>query len=441
MSERTIYTVSRLNREVRLLLERGLPAIWIEAEISNLARPSSGHWYFSLKDADAQIRCAMFRQRNSSVGFAPRDGMAVLARGRVSLYEPRGDYQLIVESLEEAGLGALQREFERLKARLSAEGLFDPAARRPLPEVPARIGVITSPTGAAIRDILHVLRKRFPPAQVRIYPTPVQGAAAVPGLLGALALAAARQDCDVLILARGGGSIEDLWAFNDERVARAIRAMPMPVVTGIGHEVDFTIADFVADVRAPTPSAAAQLVVPDARAWSRSLGQVALRLATAVQRAVRDRGQLAAQLAHRLQRASPGAQLSMSAQRLDDLDQRLRRAVRTRLQEGQHLQSSYAQRLAAASPVIRVRAGALALGATRLRLAAAMRGELARATHRTVVAVRGLDALSPLAVLDRGYALVTSASGALVTDAGQVRTGDLIDTRLARGQLRSKVIE
>ncbi|MCW5570952.1 MAG: exodeoxyribonuclease VII large subunit, partial [Steroidobacteraceae bacterium] len=264
--ERNVYTVSRLNREVRLLLEQGLPGIWVEGEISNLARPSSGHWYFSLKDRDAQIRCAMFRQKNGTVKFQPKDGMAVMARGRVSLYEPRGDFQLIVEHLEEAGLGALQREFERLRDRLKAEGLFDEDRKRPLPAVPQRIGIVTSPTGAAVRDILHVLERRFAPVPVLIYPTPVQGAAAVPGILAALDLAATRMDCDVLIVARGGGSLEDLWAFNDERVARAIRAMPMPVVTGIGHEVDFTIADFVADLRAPTPSAAAQQVVPDGRA-------------------------------------------------------------------------------------------------------------------------------------------------------------------------------
>ncbi|MCW5574324.1 MAG: exodeoxyribonuclease VII large subunit, partial [Steroidobacteraceae bacterium] len=247
-AERNVYTVSRLNREVRLLLEQGIPGVWVEGEISNLARPSSGHWYFSLKDRDAQIRCAMFRQRNGSLKFQPNDGMAVLARGRVSLYEPRGDFQLIVEHLEEAGLGALQREFERLRDKLAAEGLFDEAVKRPLPAAPRRIGVVTSPTGAALRDILHVLARRFAPAAVLIYPTPVQGKAAVPGLLAALGHAARRAECDVLIVARGGGSLEDLWAFNDEQVARAIRAMPMPVVTGIGHEIDFTIADFAADL-------------------------------------------------------------------------------------------------------------------------------------------------------------------------------------------------
>ena len=239
-----------------MLLERGLGVVWVEGELSNFSQPSSGHWYFSLKDRDAQLRCAMFRQRNMLVGFTPHAGQQVLVRGRVSLYEPRGDYQLIVEHLEEAGVGALKREFERLKARLAAEGLFAPERKRPLPRFPRRIGVVTSPTGAALRDILHILARRFPPAAVLIYPTPVQGAAAVPALVaGAASWPRRARECDVLILARGGGSLEDLWAFNDERVARAIRACAIPVVSGIGHEIDFTIADFVADARAPTPSA------------------------------------------------------------------------------------------------------------------------------------------------------------------------------------------
>ena len=221
-----IFTVARLNREVRVLIERGLGVVWVEGELSNLSQPASGHWYFSLKDREAQVRCAMFRLRNAAVAFVPKSGQQVLARGRVSLYEPRGDYQLIVEHLEEAGVGALQREFERLKAKLAAEGLFAPAAKRALPQFPRRIGVVTSPTGAAIRDVLHILARRFPPAVVRVYPVPVQGAAAAPAIVEALALASQRRDCEVLILARGGGSLEDLWAFNDERVARAIPRDP-----------------------------------------------------------------------------------------------------------------------------------------------------------------------------------------------------------------------
>src|ERR1700728_510376 len=284
---RAVYSVSRLNRKVRMLLESGIGQIWVQGEVSNLARPSSGHWYFSLKDRDACVRCAMFRARNSLARFTPSEGQSVLAYCRVSLYEPRGDYQLLVEHLEDTGLGALQRFFEELKVRLAAEGLFAAERKRPLPLVPRRIGVITSPTGAAIRDILHILARRFPAAAVLIYPVPVQGAAAAPAISAALDLASARAECDVLILSRGGGSLEDLWAFNDERVARAIYRCAIPVVTGIRHEIDFTIADFVADVRAPTPSGAAELVVPDGRTWLHRLSQLSVRFAAAARRTLR----------------------------------------------------------------------------------------------------------------------------------------------------------
>src|SRR6266403_171295 len=250
---RDVYSVTRVNREVRALLERGLGGRRVKGELSNFSQPSSGHWYFSLKDRDAQLRCAMFRMQNSLVGFTPRAGTQVLVRGRISVYEARGEYQLIVEHLEEAGIGALRREFERLKAKLAAEGLFALECKRSLPRFPQRIGVITSPSGAALRDILHVLARRYPPARVLIYPAAVQGAAAVPALVAALQTASARAECEVLILARGGGSLEDLWAFNDERVARAIRACRLPVVSGVGHEIDFTIADLAADARAPPP--------------------------------------------------------------------------------------------------------------------------------------------------------------------------------------------
>src|SRR3984893_11079296 len=230
---RDIYSVSRLNREVRVLLERGFASLWLEAEISNLARPSSGHWYFSLKDAGAQVRCCMFRQRNLLCVFAPRDGQKVLVRARIGLYEPRGEYQLVIDHMEDAGLGALKRQFEELSAKLRLEGLFAVERKRPLPTLPKRIGLITSPTGAAVRDILHVLARRFPAAAVLVYPVPVQGAQAAAEIVAALEAAGRRAECDMLILARGGGSLEDLWAFNDERLARAIVASPIPVITGI----------------------------------------------------------------------------------------------------------------------------------------------------------------------------------------------------------------
>ena len=277
--EREVFSVSALNRDARRIIESNFGVIWVEGEISNLARPSSGHMYWSLKDDNAQVRCAMFRQANRSLTFAPKNGLQVLARARVSLYETRGEFQLIVDFLEEAGEGLLRRRFEELKRKLAAEGLFETERKQQLPALPRRIGVVTSPSGAAVRDILSVLRRRFPWVQVVIYPTLVQGATAAYEIAQTLELADSRGDCDLLILARGGGSLEDLWSFNEEIVARAIAALDTPLISGVGHEIDFTIADFVADVRAPTPSGAAEIAVPDQAEWLAALAGTAQRLA------------------------------------------------------------------------------------------------------------------------------------------------------------------
>ncbi len=328
---RDVYSVTRLTREVRALLERGLGVVWVAGELSNLSQPASGHWYFSLKDRGAQLRCVMFRMQNSLVGFTPRAGAQVLVRGRISVYEARGEYQLIVEHLEEAGIGALRREFERLKTRLAAEGLFALERKRSLPRFPQRIGVITSPSGAALRDILQILARRYPPAAVLIYPAPVQGAAAAAALVAALESASRRAECDVLIVARGGGSLEDLWAFNDERLARAIHAASRPVVSGVGHEIDFTIADLVADARAPTPSAAAELVVPERGALLAALERTHQRLAWCVRRELQVLGARLAGTERRLSLAHPGLRLQQQMQRLDELTQRLSGAARAGL--------------------------------------------------------------------------------------------------------------
>jgi exodeoxyribonuclease VII large subunit len=394
-TDRDVYTVSRLNREARMLLERGFATLWVEAELSNVARPASGHWYFTLKDATAQVRAAMFRQRNTSVAFTPKDGLQVLARGRISLYEPRGDYQLIVDSLEEAGEGALRRQFEELKNRLFKEGLFAEERKRALPALPRRIGVITSPTGAAIRDILHVLKRRFAAVPVLIHPVPVQGAAAAPAIVLALREAGERAECDVLILARGGGSLEDLWAFNDEGVARAIHGCPIPVVTGIGHEVDFTIADFVADRRAPTPSGAAEIVVPDERSFRRGLRDLLARITRCTEAALARHADRLAWLGKRLAQAHPGARLAQQAQRLDEL-------------------------------------------AERMRLATVHRLELTRG--RLTLAMRALNAVSPLATIDRGYAVVTREPGGdLVRSRRSVKPSDRLNIRVADGTVRAVV--
>jgi exodeoxyribonuclease VII large subunit len=438
---RRVYTISQLNAEVRLLLERGLGVVWVEGELSNLSQPASGHWYFSLKDRNAQIRCAMFRQRNIAAGFAPRAGQHVLARGRVSVYEARGDYQLIVEHLEEAGVGALRREFEKLKIKLAAEGIFALEHKRPLPAFPQRIGVVTSPTAAALRDILHVLARRFAPATVLIYPTPVQGAAAAPGIVAALELASSRAECDVLILARGGGSLEDLWAFNDERVARAIRACTIPVVTGIGHEIDFTIADFAADARAPTPSAAAESVVPDRQSWVTALGRSAARLEAAMRRELRGAVSRLDTALQRLALAHPGVRLAQQQQRLDDLEQRIGHALRSELQHKRGRVGEVFARLVRHSPDrlvrdLRVRHELLAG-----RLQHALLGCVARAEHRLGLAQRTLDTVSPLATLARGFAIITRpADGALIGDASLVNIGDEIEARLDRGRLRARVL-
>jgi len=438
-AERDVYSVARLNREARTLLEAGLPPLWVEGEISNFSAPGSGHWYFSLKDRDAQIRCAMFRTRNQAVGFRPKDGQHLLVRGRVSLYEPRGDYQLIAEQMEDAGEGALKREFDKLRARLQAEGLFESGRKRSLPSLPKRIGVITSPTGAAIRDILHILARRFPAAPVLVYPVPVQGEAAPMAIAHALELANLREDCDVLIVARGGGSLEDLWAFNDERVARAIHASRIPVVSGVGHEIDFTIADFVADVRAPTPSGAAELVVPDGRTLLARLRTQSERLLLAVQRQLSHAAQQHQHLAVRLKQAHPGTRMTQQAQRFDELEQRLVIALRARLSQRRvEVQTLVArlQRVHAGVQVARI-AECVSLLAQSLRAAAER--QLQRRSHRLAMATRGLDAVSPLAVLARGYAVVTVADGEIVRSASQVEIGEDVRVRVAEGTFGARV--
>jgi exodeoxyribonuclease VII large subunit len=437
--DRDVYTVSRLNREVRVLLERGFGSLWLEAEISNFARPSSGHWYFSLKDAAAQVRCAMFRQRNMLSAFTPRDGQKVLVRARIGLYEPRGEYQLLVDHIEDAGLGALKRQFEELSAKLAVEGLFAAERKRALPALPKRIGVITSPTGAAIRDIVHVLARRFPAAAVLIYPVPVQGAQAAAEITAAVILAGRRADCDVLILARGGGSLEDLWAFNDEALARAIVASPIPIVSGVGHEVDFTIADFAADVRAPTPSAAAEIVVPDSQEWLKTLRAFSLRLQQGMRRRLNEGRERLRWLDGRAALVSPSARLGQQMQRLDDLEDRLARAWRQRFTDLRADLIERRGRLWQSSPVAHVRAAALREASLSARLAAAQAQLLRRARDRLVPLVRTLNAVSPLATLDRGYAIASRPDGTILRDAAEAPPGTSIEVRLATGHLRAKV--
>jgi exodeoxyribonuclease VII large subunit len=442
MPGRDVYTVSRLNREARELLESGLPLLWIEGELSNLARPSSGHLYFSLKDAAAQVRCAMFRNRNQLIRFRPADGMQVLARARVSLYEARGDYQLIVENLEEAGDGALRRAFEQLKQRLLAEGLFDAARKRPLPALPRRIGVITSPTGAAIHDVLTVLRRRFPAIPVLVYPVPVQGKAAAPEIARMIRRASERAECDVLILCRGGGSLEDLWAFNEEIVARAIADSDIPIVTGIGHEVDVTIADFAADLRAPTPSGAAEHVSPDRADWQRRLERVGERLTGLARGGLARRGERLHWLARRLQQQHPGQRLRQQAQRLDELEQRLLRGAHAGLARRRMQLEHGLARLLRYVPLNRIERAQAHCAQLAQRLRLHLQRRIERHRDRIDGLGRALDAVSPLATLGRGYAIVRRLpDGGVLRDARTVRAGDAVEARLARGRLVCDVKE
>ena len=433
-------SVSELNRMAKRLLEDGIARIWVEGEISNLARPASGHVYFSLKDESAQVRCAYFRQRQRGPTINLANGDQVLVFGKVSLYEARGDYQMIVEQVEAAGEGELRRRFEALKKKLAAEGLFDEDRKQPLPALPARIGVITSPSGAAIRDIVTVLRRRFPAVPVVVYPTAVQGEPAAAEIAAAIDTAVRRNECEVLIVGRGGGSLEDLWPFNEEVVARAIADCPIPVVSAVGHEVDVTIADFVADLRAPTPSGAAEIVVPDQAEWHRQLTAVSGRVAMLGRRYLEDRYQAVDWLAKRLTQGSPAATVSRQAAWLGNLQQVLIAAIRHDLvMRGQQV-AARRTRLLQRSPAVRVERFISRLTSLEQKLANLGKNAVDRRTQQLNLAARALDSVSPLATLDRGYAIVSSAdTGRILTSSGDAPAGTAVRARLADGTLDATV--
>lgn len=440
-NKQQIFTVTRLNSAVRMILEQDLGLVWLTGELSNLAMPSSGHWYFSLKDMSAQVRCAMFKGNNRRVPFRPQDGMQVLVQARVSLYEPRGDYQLIIESMQPAGDGMLALRFEELKRRLGAEGLFDEGRKRPLPREPRAVGLVTSATGAALYDMLTVLGRRAPDLPVFIYPTQVQGSAATAQIVAAIALANRRAEVDVLIVGRGGGSLEDLWCFNEEAVARAIAHSTIPVVSAVGHEVDVTISDFAADLRAPTPSAAAELVAPDSSARAQRLVHLHQRLTQAM-----TRHQTAARhgfvlLQKRLEHQDPKRRLEQQSQRLDELDRRLQQLLASRLHLGERRLANLELRLQAQSPEKHLAAGKRRhqLAEERLHALIARRRDLAN--HRLAMLSARLDGVSPLATLGRGYAIMRTPSGEVISRAGQVSAGQPLVTQLAEGQLRVRVEE
>ena len=435
-------TVGQLNREARRLLESHFDFLWVEGEVSNFAAPSSGHWYFTLKDSTAQVRCAMFRNRNQHLRLTPKNGMAIRLRCRVSLYEGRGEFQLIVEFLEHAGAGALQAAFERLRDRLLGEGLFDPERKRQLPAEVQHLGVITSPTGAAIHDVLTVLRRRCPGMEVLLLPVSVQGETAAGEIRAAIERANRWQaeglvQLDALLVTRGGGSLEDLWAFNEEIVARAIVASVLPVVSAVGHEIDITIADMAADQRAATPSAAAELLSPDQREWSARLQQLQQVLGSRIEIKLRAAQRELLHLRERLRH--PGHLLREQAQRLDDLEQRLQRAQHSLLRDQRAQLLLLTSRVQARSPAARIRS--LREHVTRLqqRQQRGIRSRLQDATTRLAHVAQLLDSVSPLATLSRGYSILTDSNGQVVRDTQQVTEGDLLDARLSKGHLLLEV--
>jgi exodeoxyribonuclease VII large subunit len=478
-----VYPVSRLVREARTLLEGSFPLLWVEGEISNLAMPGSGHIYFTLKDEVAQVRCAMFRNRNRQLRFTPENGMQVLLRVRVSLYEGRGEFQLIVEHMEEAGSGALQRAYEALRQRLGQEGLFDDAHKKPIPTLPHTVGIISSPDGAAVHDILSVLRRRFPAVNVILYPVAVQGESSARQLLDAVKLADARKDCDVLIISRGGGSLEDLWSFNDEQLARAIYACELPVISAVGHEVDFTIADFVADVRAPTPSAAAEMAVPDAqqllttinglmqrltartlqwlsgeqrhiahlqrrlprpdsqlRQQQQSLNQLKRMLDASWLHGLRDRSQqidfLAAKLKH------PQAKIDSQHALVNNLTHRMQTAFQSHYREASQGLTQLRARLQRLLPDRQVEEQQRYIDTLGRQIDKRMQSQLDSARQLLSQQVRTLAAVSPLNTLERGYSITRRVDNeAVITDAGQVKKGEAIRVRLHQGELECEVTD
>ncbi len=437
--QRDVFSPSRLNAVARGVLEDVLTLVWVEGEISNFLAHRSGHWYFTLKDSNAQVRCAFFKSRSGGTRVLPRDGMQVLVRGRVTLYEARGEYQLVVDHLEESGEGALRRAFDLLKAKLAGEGLFDDARKRALPRLPRRIAILSSPTGAAIRDVLSVLRRRLPMVEVDLVPVAVQGegaAAAIASRLRALSLAGRH---DVILLTRGGGSLEDLWAFNDEALARAIVASAIPVVSAIGHEVDFSISDFVADLRAATPSAAAELLVPDARDLLRGLVHSRQRLLAANARRLRDLAQRSDRLWLRLQAQRADQRLRLARQRLVQLRPRLWRAW-TGKRQAQLARLALLSRQWHAHPP---RAQLQRLHDVMARLFRTLTLAMDQATRdrrsQLATLARTLHAASPLATLARGYSILSTVEGQLVRAANQVNIGEHLSAHLARGTLSLRV--
>lgn len=441
MQNPDIYTVSRLNSEVRLTLELQFQQLWLVGEVSNFVAAASGHWYFSLKDQAAQVKVAMFKQANRYATVRPQNGQQVLIRARISVYEPRGEYQLLAEFIEPAGAGLLKQQFEQLKAKLAAEGLFAPERKQPLPANPRRVGVITSPTGAAVRDIITVLARRAPGIELIIYPCQVQGETAAAQLRNMLSTAIKRNEVDVLIIGRGGGSIEDLWCFNDEALARAVADCPIPIVSAVGHEIDFALTDFVADVRAATPSAAAELVSPDQSQYLTALTQLQQRLSRAVRRQLAQQQPRLMQLQQRLQQLHPQRRLEQQQQRLDELQLRLQRRMQQHLQTARRQHSYLQQSLQHLSPAKAIKQQQLQLQQLAKRLQQAQQQQLKYSSQQLARLSAQLHTVSPLATLARGYSISFDSQQQALTSSAQLKVGDAISTRLAQGSFSAVVTQ
>ncbi|WP_409161319.1 exodeoxyribonuclease VII large subunit [Pectobacterium sp. B2J-2] len=434
-----IFTVSRLNQTVRQLLEMEMGQIWLSGEISNLSQPSSGHWYFTLKDERAQVRCAMFRTSNRRVTFRPQNGQQVLIRATITLYEPRGDYQLLAESMQPAGDGLLQQQFEQLKQKLAAEGLFDQQFKQVLPSPAKQVGVITSASGAALHDILQVLQRRDPSLPVIVYPTSVQGAEAPLQIVRAIELANQRDECDVLIVGRGGGSLEDLWSFNDERVARAMFASHIPIVSAVGHETDVTIADFVGDLRAPTPSAAAELVSRNQLELLRQIQSQRQRLEMAMDYYLAQRNRDFTRLHHRLQQQHPHLRLARQQAQLVKLRQRLDDAMQQQLRQSSRQSERLQQRLMQQQPHTRIHRAQQRLQQLSYQMQSTVERQLNQNKQKLGIACSRLEGVSPLATLARGYNVTTASDGKVLKNVTQITPGETLKTRLQDGWVESQV--
>ncbi|BDX07834.1 exodeoxyribonuclease VII large subunit [Planctobacterium marinum] len=438
-SRSDIFTVSKLNRFAKHILESEIGSIWISAEISNFVAASSGHWYFTLKDARAQVKAAMFKGANRKVRVRPKEGDKVLVRGDISLYEARGDYQLIASHLEPDGEGDLKAQFEQLKARLSAEGLFDPARKRALPEKAKRIGVITSPTGAAVRDIITVFQRRNPAIEVIIYPAQVQGASAHNDLIKALQLANEQNQVDAIIIGRGGGSMEDLWCFNHESLARTIATSQIPVVSAVGHEIDFTIADFVADLRAPTPSAAAEMLSYSNDEAIKHLTSLQRQLNASFVHLLQDKRHVLQQKRHSLERLHPEYQLREQWQTLDRLTERLNRIANEQLLRKQHQLQALNNKIQHNNPAAEIKQRQQTLNEQNNRLSKSLLHLINAKRQQFASQCHLLDTVSPLATMTRGYS-ITFKEGEIVKSAKSLSSGDEVTTRFADGEVRNRII-